>query len=130
MKEFEWQKEFSEKYADTEALFQKAIKENDNETIWACVNRVALALVKKKLKGLKIPEEDVYDMAMDVTIIAIDRMKRKGWADKLTSYLFWPVVGVVYDPKKKFNDLTVSWDKYLEETLGEEESNEENELEI
>ena len=116
----------NKEWKDTNALFSEAVKNGDNDTQFKCVLRICYGLVKQKLLKAKIvfSDEDAYELALDATTIIIERYRRRGAPEKLTSYCYFPVLGILYDRKKIFADRINYWtdddfNKYYKE-IGEE----------
>lgn len=123
---FDFLEKNSKEWKDTNALFSEAVKNGDNDTQFKCVLRICYGLVKQKLLKSKVvfSDEDAYELALDATMIIIERYRRRGAPEKLTSYCYLPVVGVLYDRKKIFADKIQYWsdedfNKYYKE-IGEE----------
>lgn len=109
--EFDFLEKNSKEWKDTNKLFSEAVKNGDNDTQFKCVLRICYGLVKQKLLKSKVvfSDEEAYELALDATMIIIERYRRRGAPDKLTSYCYLPVIGILYDRKKIFNDRVAIW---------------------
>lgn len=98
-------------WKDTNAKFSEAVKNGDNDTQFKCVLRICYGLVKQKLLKSKVvfSDQEAYELALDATMVIIERYRRRGPPDKLTSYCYLPVIGVLYDRKKIFADKINYW---------------------
>lgn len=98
-------------WKDTNKLFSEAVKNGDNDTQFKCVLRICYGLVKQKLLKSKVvfSDQEAYELALDATMVIIERYRRRGPPDKLTSYCYLPVIGVLYDRKKIFADKINYW---------------------
>lgn len=105
----------NKEWKDTNKIFSEAVKNGDNDTQFKCVLRICYGLVKQKLLKAKIvfSDEDVYTLALDTTITIIERYRRRGAPEKLTSYCYFPVIGTLYNKKKQFEDKILVGDEYL-----------------
>ena len=101
----------NKEWKDTNKLFSEAVKNGDNDTQFKCVLRICYGLVKQKLLKSKIvfSDEEAYGLALDATMTIVERYRRRGAPDKLTSYCYLPVIGILYDRKKIFNDRVAIW---------------------
>lgn len=101
----------NKEWKDTNKIFSEAIKNGDNDTQFKCVLRICYGLVKQKLLKSKVAfsDQEAYELAMDATMIIIERYRRRGAPDKLTSYCYLPTIGVLFDKKKIFADRINYW---------------------
>lgn len=82
---------------------------------FACENSM-----KKRLKGIKISDDDLDDLVLESTTIILSRFKRpQGY-----KILYLPCVAqfatmkVLYDPKRQFHDKLMSLEEYQENHAG------------
>lgn len=114
----------NKEWKDTNAIFSEAVKNGDNDTQFKCVLRICYGLVKQKLLKSKVvfSDQEAYELALDATMVIIERYRRRGTPDKLTSYCYLPVIGVIYDRKKIFADKIDYWtDEEFSKYYNEEE---------
>lgn len=119
----------NKEWKDTNKIFSEAVKNGDNDTQFKCVLRICYGLVKQKLLKSKVvfSDQEAYELALDATMIIIERYRRRGAPDKLTSYCYLPCIGVLYDRKKIFADKIQYWSEddfrkfYNEEEIYNEE---------
>ena len=121
--EFDFLEKNSSEWKDTNKIFSEAVKNGDNDTQFKCVLRICYGIVKQKLLKSKVvfSDQEAYELALDATMVIIERYRRRGAPDKLTSYCYLPVIGVLYDRKKIFADKINYWtdedfNKYYNET--------------
>ena len=109
--EFDFLDKDNKDWKDTNAKFSEAVKNGDNDTQFKCVLRICYGLVKQKLLKSKVvfSDQEAYELALDATMVIIERYRRRGPPDKLTSYCYLPVIGVLYDRKKIFADKINYW---------------------
>lgn len=109
--EFDFLEKNSKEWKDTNKIFSEAVKNGDNDTQFKCVLRICYGLVKQKLLKSKVvfSDQEAYELALDATMVIIERYRRRGAPEKLSSYCYLPVVGVLYDRKKIFNDRVAIW---------------------
>lgn len=102
----------------TEQKFQDAYDNQDEETMFKCMHRIAYFTCQKRATKLNLllSEDDIFDRSLDATMVAYSRMKRLNQRPKkLTGYLSWPVFEVFHGPKVRRQEVgTVSLDSMLD----------------
>lgn len=77
--------------AENEDIFQKALKENDNDKMWECVF-IACTNICKSIyakRGFIASEEELYDVIMDSTMMVMRNIQERDVKpDKLSSYCY------------------------------------------
>ena len=119
----------NKEWKDTNKIFSEAVKNGDNDTQFKCVLRICYGLIKQKLLKSKVvfSDQEAYELALDATMVIIERYRRRGPPEKLTSYCYLPCIGVLYDRKKIFADKIQYWSEddfrkfYNEEEIYNEE---------
>ena len=82
------------KYVDkdeNEALFQDALNSGDYDTMWKCVFVACQNICKSILanRGYIAQEDELYDLAMDSTIMVMRNISERGAKpNKLSSYCY------------------------------------------
>lgn len=111
----DWLEKDSEKWKDTEKIFQEAYDENDYETMWKCVQRVCYATIKKRLVGIRKDPDDVEDLCEELSLQIMEKIHKGQRPQKLTAFISFPLLGVLYNKKQKQTDGLYSLDSFIEE---------------
>lgn len=104
---------------ESELLFQEYQQHfrefNDKESsdicfnlIYTCCKNIAL----KKARGKVI--SDLSDTVMDATLDIFEKWRKGTDINKLSSFCYFPLIGRLYDRKKRFVDREVSLEEYNE----------------
>lgn len=87
--------------------------------MWMAVQFCCSNLAKKLLKGVKAP--DFEGKVLDATIKCMDKINNGEMPQKLSSFCYWPVFGVLYDRKLQKEERTISYEAWCSYELAKEE---------
>lgn len=111
----EWLDKDNKEWKDTERIFQEAYDRGDEETMWKCVSRVCYATIKKRLVGIRKDPDDVEDLCEELTLQIMEKIHNGQRPQKLTAFISFPLLGVLYNKKQKQTDGLYSLDSFIEE---------------
>jgi hypothetical protein len=86
--------------------------------MWMMVSDCCSNIAKSKLKGIICP--DFEGKVTDATIKCMQKIMEGDNPLKLSSFCYWPVVGVIYDRKLQKEERTISYEAWQEYTYAEE----------
>lgn len=99
----------NKEWKKTELVYQKAVAENDEATIFKCFHRFCHAYVCSKMRDLDKTPEEIQDLAVGATIYAMDRRDRflykgKMAYDSLGAWCSYAVKEFLYNKQMIFDD--------------------------
>ena len=86
--------------------------------MWAMVNDCCSNIAKSKLKGVKCPDFD--GKVMDATIKCMEKISNGEDPSKLSSFCYFPVIGIIWDRKLQKEERTISWEAWQDWQYAEE----------
>lgn len=89
------------------------------DLMWMMVNDCCSNIAKSKLKGVKCP--DFEGKVMDATIKCMEKINNGEDPAKLSSFCYFPVIGVIWDRKLQKEERTISWEMWQAYQYAEEE---------
>lgn len=89
------------------------------DLMWMMVNDCCSNIAKSKLKGVKCP--DFEGKVMDATIKCMEKINNGEDPVKLSSFCYFPVIGVIWDRKLQREERTISWEMWQAYQYAEEE---------
>lgn len=99
--------------------FQKYLKEyretGSTESwhrMWPLVQSAVSNIMKSKLKG--IIAEDFEGKVIEATLRVMTKIKQGTNPEKLSSFVYFPIIEVLYNKKQVFHDQCISLDEYFE----------------
>lgn len=115
----------NEEWKRTELVYQKAVAENDKDTIFKCFHRFCHAYVCSKMKNLDKTPEEIQDLAIEATIYAMDRRDRFIYGGKMAyaslgAWCSFAVKEFLFNKQRQFTEQCIVFDdeavnKYKEE---------------
>lgn len=87
--------------------------------MWMMVNDCCSNIAKSKLKGVKCP--DFEGKVMDATIKCMEKINNGEDPAKLSSFCYFPVIGVIWDRKLQKEERTISWEMWQAYQYAKEE---------
>lgn len=104
-----------------EAAFQKCLKEYDSnpnkktwDPLWSYVYDACLNIGKSKCYGLRV--QNLEDKCLDATMKVMKKIKEGTRPEKLSSFCYLYVIGVIYNKKQIRIDREVDIDLFLNNT--------------
>ena len=88
------------------------------DLMWAMVNDCCSNIAKSKLKGVKCPDFD--GKVMDATIKCMEKISNGEDPSKLSSFCYFPVIGIIWDRKLQKEERTISWEAWQDWQYAEE----------
>lgn len=88
------------------------------DLMWMMVNDCCSNIAKSKLKGIKCPDFD--GKVMDATIKCMEKISNGENPGKLSSFCYFPVIGIIWDRKLQKEERTISWEAWCEFEYKEE----------
>lgn len=89
--------------------------------MWYLVSDCCSNIAKSKLKGIVCP--DFEGKIMDATIKCMQKIKDGENPQKLSSFCYFPVIGVIWDRKLQKEERTISYEAWQEYQWNMEERN-------
>ena len=81
------------------------------DRMWFMVQDCCSNIAKSKLKGVICPDFD--GKVMDATIKCMQKIKGGEDPEKLSSFCYFPVIGVIWDRKLQKEERTISYEAWL-----------------
>ena len=81
------------------------------ELMWHLVYDCCSNIAKSKLKGIKCPNFE--GKVTDATIKCMQKIKDGEDPGKLSSFCYFPVIGVIWDRKLQKEERTISYETWL-----------------
>lgn len=99
----------------TELVYQKAVAENDDKTIFKCFHRFCHAYVCSKMRDLGKTPEEIQDIAIEATIYAMDRRERFIYGGKMAyeslgAWCSFAVREFLFNKQRQFNEQKIQYD--------------------
>ena len=88
------------------------------ELMWHLVSYCCSDLAKLKLKGVVCP--DFEGKVTDATIKCMQKILDGENPKKLSSFCYYPVIGVIWDRKLQKEERTISWEMWQDWQYAEE----------
>ena len=88
------------------------------DLMWMMVNDCCSNIAKSKLKGVKCPDFD--GKVMDATIKCMEKIINGEDPEKLSSFCYFPVIGIIWDRKLQKEERTISWEMWQDSQYAEE----------
>ena len=83
--------------------------------MWPLVQSAVSNIMKSKLKGITV--EDFDGKVIEATLKVMTKIRDKNMdPQKLSSFVYFPVIEVLYNKKQQFNDKCYSLDAYTEQS--------------
>lgn len=79
--------------------------------MWFMVQDCCSNIAKSKLKGVICPDFD--GKVMDATLKCMQKIKGGEDPEKLSSFCYFPVIGVIWDRKLQKEERTISYEAWL-----------------
>lgn len=119
----------NKEWKKTELVYQKAVAEDDKDTIFKCFHRFCHAYICSKMRNLNKTPEEIQDLAIEATIYAMDRRNRFIYGGKMayTSLGAWCSFAVkefLFNKQKIFDDAIQYDDEVVTKFREEKEYNE------
>lgn len=111
-------KECEERFQMELTLYRLDGNKKSWDRMWLLVNDCCSNLAKSKLKGIICPEFE--GKVMDATIKCMEKIQKGENPKKLSSFCYFPVIGVIWDRKLQKEERTISWEGWQEYQLAEE----------
>jgi hypothetical protein len=116
----------NEEWKKTELVYQKAVAENDKDTIFKCFHRFCHAYVCSKMKNLDKTPEEIQDIAIEATIYAMDRRDRFLYGGKMAygslgAWCSFAVREFLYSKQRQFDDSIQFDDKAVNKRFKEKQ---------
>lgn len=89
------------------------------DLMWVMVQDCCSNIAKSKLKGVKCP--DFEGKVLDSTIKCMEKIMNGEDPAKLSSFCYFPVIGVIWDRKLQREERTISWEMWQAYQYAEEE---------
>ena len=86
--------------------------------MWVMVNDCCSNIAKSKLKGVKCPDFD--GKVMDATIKCMEKIINGEDPVKLSSFCYFPVIGIIWDRKLQKEERTISFEAWQDWQYAEE----------
>ena len=86
--------------------------------MWVMVNDCCSNIAKSKLKGVKCPDFD--GKVMDATIKCMEKIINGEDPEKLSSFCYFPVIGIIWDRKLQKEERTISFEAWQDWQYAEE----------
>lgn len=86
--------------------------------MWMMVNDCCSNIAKSKLKGVKCPDFD--GKVMDATIKCMEKIINGEDPEKLSSFCYFPVIGIIWDRKLQKEERTISFEAWQDWQYAEE----------
>lgn len=124
--EMEIVKKNNEEFLKAQDRWKIDHNDKDWNFMWQQTYECSLNSLKKKLGGIR---HDLEDLAMEVTILLMNRVKNgtKKESDyrikSLPTCVHWGIITVVYPPQRVFEESAASRDAFIEEYTEVEEQN-------
>lgn len=87
--------------------------------MWYLVSDCCSNIAKSKLNGVKCPDFD--GKIMDATIKCMEKIRDGTNPRKLSSFCYFPVIGVIWDRKLQKEERTISYEAWQEYQYASEE---------
>lgn len=79
--------------------------------MWPLVQSAVSNIMKSKLKGVTV--EDFEGKVIEATMKVMSKIKEKGTnPEKLSSFVYFPIIEVLYNKKQVFADQCISLEEY------------------
>ena len=88
------------------------------DLMWMMVNDCCSNIAKSKLKGVKCPDFD--GKVMDATIKCMEKIINGEDPEKLSSFCYFPVIGIIWDRKLQKEERTISFEAWQDWQYAEE----------
>lgn len=111
-------KECEEQFQIELKRYRATQSNNSWNLMWMMVSDCCSNIAKSKLKGIICP--DFEGKVTDATIKCMQKIMEGENPGKLSSFCYWPVVGVIYDRKLQKEERTISYEAWQEYTYAEE----------
>lgn len=115
--DYEWLDKDKTEWENTEKVYQEAKEKLDWDTIFKCTHRYCTAYVVKFLSKKYVVRDDLPELALDATILIVDRIKRRGFPNSLKNYCYFPTMYTCFGRKriKEDNDFAISYEEIFDE---------------
>lgn len=111
-------KECEEKFQMELTLYRLNGNKKSWDSMWMLVNDCCSNLAKSKLKGVICPDFD--GKVMDATVKCMEKIMQGENPVKLSSFCYYPVIGVIWDRKLQKEERTISFEAWQDYTLAKE----------
>ena len=91
------------------------------ERMWSLVQECCSNLAKSKLRGVSCPDFD--GKVMDATLKCMQKIMDGENPKKLSSFCYFPVIGVIWDRKLQKEERNISWEAWQECEYAKEKEN-------
>lgn len=81
--------------------------------MWRLVQSCCSNIAKSKLKGVVCPDFD--GKVTDATIVVMKKIKLGAKPEKLSSFCYFPVIGIIYNKKLQNEERTLSFEGLYED---------------
>ena len=89
------------------------------DRMWSLVQVCCTNLAKSKLRGVTCPDFD--GKIMDATLKCMQKIRDGENPKKLSSFCYFPVIGVIWDRKLQKEERNISYEAWCSYELGNEE---------
>lgn len=91
------------------------------DRMWSLVQDCCSNIAKSKLKGVTCPDFD--GKVMDATLKCMQKIGDGENPKKLSSFCYFPVIGVIWDRKLQKEERNISWEAWQECEYAKEKEN-------
>ena len=99
--------------------YRETLSESSWNVMWYLVSDCCSNIAKSKLNGVKCPDFD--GKVMDATIKCMEKIREGTNPRKLSSFCYFPVIGVIWDRKLQKEERTLSYEAWQEFQYASEE---------